>query len=117
MKWMFYKCTNLRKINNMNNFNTSNITNMKWMFCGCEKLSELNLNAFNTEKVTNMGKIFNESKNLKVLDLSNFSIEYVENITFMMDLKILVLTVKSVLLHEGISSATSDTMEDFNGTN
>ena len=39
MKWMFYKCTNLRKINNMNNFNTTKITNMKWIFCGCEKLS------------------------------------------------------------------------------
>lgn len=50
-------------------------------------------------------------------DRFKLDIEYVENITFMMDLKILVLTVKSVLLHEGISSATSDTMEDFNGTN
>ena len=38
----------------MNNFNTANVTNMKWMFCGCENLLELNLNAFNTEKVTNI---------------------------------------------------------------
>ena len=44
-------------------------------------------------------------------------VQYVDNITFITDLKILVLTVKSVLLHEGISSATSDTMEDFNGYN
>lgn len=44
-------------------------------------------------------------------------IEYVNNISFEKDIKILLLTVKSVFLHEGISSATSDTMEDFDGTN
>lgn len=44
-------------------------------------------------------------------------VEYVSDITFMKDVRILILTVKSVVLHEGISSATSDTMEDFNGTN
>ena len=35
----------------------------------------------------------------------------------MLDIEILILTVKAVFLHEGISSATSDTMEDFDGTN
>ena len=44
-------------------------------------------------------------------------IEYVNRISFMLDIEILILTVKAVFLHEGISSATSDTMEDFDGTN
>lgn len=44
-------------------------------------------------------------------------IEYVNRISFMLDVEILILTVKAVFLHEGISSATSDTMEDFDGTN
>lgn len=44
-------------------------------------------------------------------------VEYVNNITFVQDLKILILTIKSVIMHEGISSPTSDTMEDFDGTN
>lgn len=47
----------------------------------------------------------------------SLDIEYVDNISFVKDVKILLLTVKSVFLHEGISSATSDTMEDFDGTN
>lgn len=47
----------------------------------------------------------------------SLDIEYVDNISFVKDVKILILTVKSVFLHEGISSATSDTMEDFDGTN
>lgn len=44
-------------------------------------------------------------------------IEYVDDVSFARDAQILLLTVKSVFLHEGISSATSDTMEDFDGTN
>ena len=47
----------------------------------------------------------------------SLDIEYVDIISFVKDVKILLLTVKSVFLHEGISSATSDTMEDFDGTN
>lgn len=43
---------------------------------------------------------------------------YVEKITFLGDLKILFQTIeKAFIRQEGISSATSDTMEDFDGTN
>lgn len=44
--------------------------------------------------------------------------EYVEKITFFGDLKIFFQTIgKALIKREGISSATSDTMEDFDGTN
>lgn len=44
--------------------------------------------------------------------------EYVEKITFLGDLKILFQTIgKAFLKQEGISSDTSDTMEDFDGAN
>lgn len=44
--------------------------------------------------------------------------KYVEKITFLGDLKILFQTIgKAFLKQEGISSDTSDTMEDFDGTN
>ena len=43
---------------------------------------------------------------------------YVEKITFLGDLKIIFQTVgKAFFQQEGISSATSDTMEDFDGSN
>ena len=42
---------------------------------------------------------------------------YVDHISLMTDLKIIFLTIKSVLMREGISSETSATMEDFDGTN
>ena len=41
---------------------------------------------------------------------------YTENVTFFNDLKIIIDTVKTVLTHEGISSETSATMEEFMGT-
>ena len=41
---------------------------------------------------------------------------YTKNITFFGDIKIILDTIKIVLKHEGISSETSVTMEEFNGT-
>lgn len=43
-------------------------------------------------------------------------LEYVNGICLKTDIKILCLTVKAVLVRDGISSATSDTMEAFTGT-
>ena len=41
---------------------------------------------------------------------------YINHITFWGDLKIIFQTVRTVLKHEGISSETSATMEEFIGT-
>lgn len=42
---------------------------------------------------------------------------YVENCSFLLDLKILFMTIRKVFIREGISSSTSATMEYFDGTN
>lgn len=42
---------------------------------------------------------------------------YVDNISFMTDLKVIFITIKKVLFREDINSATSATMEFFDGTN
>ena len=42
---------------------------------------------------------------------------YVDHISFVTDVKIIIDTVKTVVKKEGISSATSATMEPFNGHN
>ena len=41
---------------------------------------------------------------------------YTRNVTFINDVKIILDTIKTVLTHEGISSETSVTMEEFMGT-
>lgn len=43
-------------------------------------------------------------------------IEYVDNISFAFDVKIIFDTVKTVLKRDGISSETSETMEEFMGS-
>lgn len=43
-------------------------------------------------------------------------VEYTKNVTFSGDVKIIFITVIKVLKHEGISSETSDTMEEFAGS-
>ena len=40
MEYMFYGCSSLEELN-LNNFNTNNVTNMRWMFGRC--LYELKL--------------------------------------------------------------------------
>ena len=42
-------------------------------------------------------------------------VEYVDKMSLWMDIKIMFLTVKTVLVREGISSETSATMEFFRG--
>ena len=42
---------------------------------------------------------------------------YVDHFSFLLDLKIILLTIKKVLVREGISSETSATMEPFTGNN
>ena len=42
---------------------------------------------------------------------------YVDHCSFLLDLKIIFLTIKKVLVREGISSETSVTMEPFTGNN
>ncbi len=49
-------------------------------------------------------------------DKFKYDVEYVDHITFLGDIKILIDTVLVVFRHDGISSGTSATMEEFMGT-
>ena len=62
---MFYN-NNLESID-LSNFNTSNVTNMEYMFSACRGLTSLNLSSFNTGNVTNMRLMFNNSTNLRTI--------------------------------------------------
>lgn len=46
----------------------------------------------------------------------DLDIYYVDHISFLLDIKIILKTVKTVLFREGISSETSVTMEEFRGS-
>jgi lipopolysaccharide/colanic/teichoic acid biosynthesis glycosyltransferase len=50
-------------------------------------------------------------------DKFRFDIFYVENISFSLDLKIVLLTIRKVLMSEDINSSNTVTMEKFSGSN
>jgi lipopolysaccharide/colanic/teichoic acid biosynthesis glycosyltransferase len=50
-------------------------------------------------------------------DKFSYDVEYVDNVSLALDVKIFFKTVAAVLRHEGISSDSSATMEEFSGDN
>lgn len=68
--WLFRDFVYVETID-LNNFDTSNVTDMSWMF-DCQSLTTLDLSNFNTSNVTNMWAMFRNCSSLTSLDLSNF---------------------------------------------
>ena len=81
-KW-FFNMQNLQSITGMEYLNTSEVTNMVFMFDACIKLSSLDLSHFNTSKVTSMYSMFNFCTGLTSLDLSGFNTSKVTNMEYM----------------------------------
>ena len=46
----------------LSDWNTSNVTDMSYMFYSCESLEELNISTWDTSSVTNMRSMFDECK-------------------------------------------------------
>ncbi len=80
MEYMFENCkaTNLR----VSKFNTSNVTNMQYMFSDCTNLTSLDLSSFDTHNVTNMAGMFNNCS-ITSLNLSNFDTSKVTSMYYM----------------------------------
>ena len=51
MTGIFSGCKNLKSINDLSHFETSNVENMSGMFESCEELEKLNLTKFKTVNV------------------------------------------------------------------
>ena len=70
MAYMFDICG--AKELDLSNWDTSKVTNMNSMFAGCTNLEKINLKSFNTKNVTNMNQMFFQCNKLRKLDLSSF---------------------------------------------
>ena len=77
MSYMFNDCSRLTSLD-LSSFDTSNVTNMAYMFSNCSNLTSLNLSSFDTSNVKSMRYMFCNCKSLTSLDLSSFN-------TFCMD--------------------------------
>ena len=67
----------------VSHFNTAKVTNMSNMFHGSEFLTSLDLGSFNTSNVTDMNSMFTYCLSLTNLDLSNFNTANVTNMNDM----------------------------------
>ncbi|WP_434328570.1 BspA family leucine-rich repeat surface protein [Mycoplasma capricolum subsp. capricolum] len=69
------------QITNLDNWNTSNITNMEWMFTGAQKFNQ-DLSKWDVSKVTNMYSMFAGSKMFNQ-DISKWDTSNVTDMSFM----------------------------------
>ena len=84
MYYMFCGCEQLKSLD-LSKFDTSNVKDMGCMFSGCYNLGSLNLSGFNTSKVTNMSGMFLSCKSLTSLNLSSFNTSNVTNMRYMFE--------------------------------
>ncbi len=79
-----YLFSGLTKLTSLDsNFDTSNVTNMKYMFNKLNSIKSLDLGSFDTSNVKDMSYMFSECKSLLTLNLSNFNTSLVENMSYM----------------------------------
>ncbi len=75
--YLFYNFRHLTTIEGLQYLDTTNVTNMRYMFSGCPYLTTLDLNSWNTSKVTSMSYMFFgsgiQSLNLSQWDTSSVS--------------------------------------------
>ena len=82
MRFMFANMHNITTLN-LSNFNTSKVTDMAYMFNGMHNLITLNLSSFDTSRVVDMSNMFYSMYALTNLNLSNFNTSNVTNMGFM----------------------------------
>lgn len=86
MGWMFYNCDSLISLEFLNYLNTANVQNMRSMFRhygGYSSTNILNLSNFNTSKVTDMSYMFDSSISLTSIDLTNWDTNKVTDMGWM----------------------------------
>ena len=75
-EYMFYGCTSLKFIGDISKWDTSNIVDMVCMFMNCENLTELpNIEIWNTSRVVYMDDMFYGCLRLKTPDISRWNMK------------------------------------------
>ena len=82
MAYMFYNCNNLTTLD-VSNFDTSNVTTMYNIFYNCYNLTTLDVSKWNTGKVINMKYMFQDCHNITTLDVNNFNTNNVTDMSYM----------------------------------
>ena len=79
MRGMFRGCDKLTEVKNVTSWNTKNVEDMEFLFRGCSSLTTLDLSKWDTAAVTNMNSMFYGCGSLTSLDLSSWDTGKVSN--------------------------------------
>ena len=72
MEYVFRQITNIKSLD-LSSFDTSKVTSMYGLFEGADDLESVDVSSFNTSRLTSLRHIFYDCKDLKRLDVSNFN--------------------------------------------
>ena len=83
MYYMFESCAKLKNI--VHNLNTAQVTDMEGVFKGCPSLTSIDMSNFDTSKVTTFREMFYSCRGLVSVDISHFKTTHVKNMESMFD--------------------------------
>ncbi len=81
--YWFWKATKLQSIEDIHNLCTDQVTNMRYMFAGCDSVNAIDVSNFNTQNVTSLSYMFYNCGSLTSLDLSGFNTQNVTDMSSM----------------------------------
>ncbi|MBQ8050850.1 MAG: BspA family leucine-rich repeat surface protein [Bacteroidaceae bacterium] len=113
MSFMFATCKSLTELD-VTHFDTSKVTDMLSMFSNCNNITKLDVTHFNTSKVTNMGSMFTGCYLLESIDLSSFN---TENVTSMVNMFNACQTLKTLDLSSFRTPKLTTMQHMFNNCN
>lgn len=71
--WWFSGCSNLEEIQGLEYLNTSEVTNMVYLFQDCYKLTDIDVSHFDTAKTTQMSGMFKNCRGISTVDVTHFN--------------------------------------------
>ena len=105
--YWFYNLRDMRSIENLEYLNTSEVTDMSYMFRDCSSLSYLDLDTFDTGKVTDMRSMFAGCTGLESLGTGGFD---THNVT---DMSSMFACCRSIMGSMGVSGFDTSNVTDM----
>ena len=84
MEYLFHECSLLKSLD-LTNFNTTSVKKMGHMFSNCLNLASLYISTFDTSMVTSMTYMFANCISIEEFNISNFNTSNVEDFSHMFD--------------------------------
>ena len=109
IRYMFAGCSSLTSLD-LSSWNTANVTTVFSMFDGCSKLTTVDLSGWNTEKVATTGGLFNYCSELTTVDLSSWNTAKVWNTSYMFNN---CPKLENIYVGDGWSTAKVDQSDDM----